>query len=147
MTNTIHLACVLNDPRQTYWARCGQGLQDQARDDGIELTIHPVYSFAEVQPAILDCLRDPRVDARILAGTDCSLTESVALVSALRTPIIVCSGELVGMQPACDVIPDLRRAATLAASYLVERRHGQGKIVHIQGVSQTSVEALGKHER
>ena len=34
-----HIACILNDPRQTYWALCGQGLQDQARANDIELTV------------------------------------------------------------------------------------------------------------
>jgi anti-anti-sigma factor len=132
---TIQIACILNDPRNTYWALCGQGLQDQAHDDRIALAIRPVYTFAEAEAAVIDCLRQPDVDAVILAGTDCSLTDYVATAGVPRIPIIVCSGELFGVRPACDLLPDLGRAATLAASYLVDRLHGQGKIVHIQGFS------------
>jgi ribose transport system substrate-binding protein len=132
-TRATYITCILNDPRHTYWALCGQGIRDQAREEGIELTIRPVYSFAEVQPIMMDCLRQPHVDAVILAGTDCSLTDDAGATNAVRPPVIVCSGELLGMRSACDLIPDLRRAASLAATYLVEQLHGQGKIVHIQG--------------
>jgi ABC-type sugar transport system substrate-binding protein len=129
----IHIACILNNPKNTYWALCSQGLQDQAHDAGIALTIRPVYTFAAAQSAFLDTLRQPHLDAIIVAGTDCSLPGDAA--AAPRLPVIVCSGQLLGAQPACDLIPDLRRAAELAATYLVEQLQGQGKIVHIQGFS------------
>ena len=129
----IQIACILNDPKHTYWALCGQGLQDQAYDDGVTLTIHPVYTFAAAQSALEECLRQQHIDAVIIAGTDCTLTEYAATMGVPRTPVIVCSGELLGVRPACDLIPDLRRAATLAATYLVEQLRGQGKIVHLQG--------------
>ncbi len=130
----IHIACILNNPKNTYWALCGQGLQDQARDAGITLTIRPVYTFAAAQSAFLDTLRQPHVDAIIVAGTDCAVPDDVAS-TAPRLAVIVCSGQLLGARPACDLIPDLRRAADLAATYLVEQLGGQGKIVHIQGFS------------
>ena len=111
----IHIACILNNPKNTYWALCGQGLQDQAHDAGTNLTIRPVYTFAAAQSAFLDTLRQPPVDAIIVAGTDCSIPDDGAS-AAPRLPVIVCSGQLLGARPACDLIPDLRRAADLATS-------------------------------
>src|SRR5215471_15004480 len=108
----IHIVCILNNPKNTYWALCSQGLQDQAYDAGIALTIRPVYSFAAAQSAFLDTLRQPHVDAIIVAGTDCSLPDDAAS-AAPRLPVIVCSGQLLGARPACDLLPDLQRAADL----------------------------------
>src|SRR5262245_8972386 len=133
-TGDIHIACILNNPKNTYWALCGQGLQDQAHDAGISLTIRPVYTFAAAQSTFLDMLRQPHVDAIIVAGTDCAIPDD-GISAAPRLPVILCSGQLLGARPACDLIPDLRRAADLAATYLVEQLDGQGKIVHIQGFS------------
>jgi ribose transport system substrate-binding protein len=132
-SHDFQIACILNNPKDTYWALCGQGLQDQASENRIALDIQPVTTFAEARSAAEECLRQGQTDALIIAGTDCNLTDYIAINGVPQTPVIVCSGELIGARPACDLIPDLRRAATLAATYLVERLDGQGKIVHLQG--------------
>jgi ribose transport system substrate-binding protein len=132
-SSSIQIACILNNPQDTYWALCGQGLQDQAAADEVALTIRPVGTFAAAQSAVEECLRQPRFDAVIIAGTDCDLTEYTAINGAPHTPVIVCSGELLGARPVCDLIPDLHRAAALAATYLAEQLAGQGQIVHLQG--------------
>jgi anti-anti-sigma factor len=127
------IVCILNNPQNTYWALCGQGLTDGAAEQGAALTIRPIHSFAAAQAAMEELLRQGRDDAIILAGTDCNLTEYVAMNGAPRTPLIVCSGELRGARPACDLIPDLHQAATLVAAHLVNELGGAGKIAHLQG--------------
>src|SRR5436853_217553 len=105
-SHSIQIACILNNPQDTYWALCGQGLQDQAAADDVALTIRPADTFAAAQSTAEECLRQRRFDAIIIAGTDCNLAEYAARNGAPRTPIIVCSGELLGARPACDLIPD-----------------------------------------
>jgi anti-anti-sigma factor len=127
-TRSIQIACI-NNPGQSFFALCGQGIQDQAHDDGVTLSVHPIYTNAEGQSAFLDCLHHPHLDAIIIVSIEAFIPEQNG---AARIPVINCDGVLHGAA-ACDLKPDLRRAATLAANYLVERLHGRGKVVHIQG--------------
>jgi len=129
----IHIAGILNNPGETFWALCGQGMQDQAREHGITLAIRPVLTSEEAQIEVADCLRQPHIDAVILVGTTYSLPNDATVVGVPPIPMINCNGRLHGMTAACELQPDLRRAATLAATYLVEQLQGQGQVVHIHG--------------
>jgi anti-anti-sigma factor len=122
----IHIAGILNNPGETFWALCGQGMQDQAREHGITLAIRPVLTSEEAQIEVADCLRQPHIDAVILVGTTYSLPNDATVVGVPPIPMINCNGRLHGMTAACELQPDLRRAATLAATYLVEQLQGQG---------------------
>jgi anti-anti-sigma factor len=135
----IQIACILN-PGQPFFTFCGHGIQDQAHEHGITVSMRPVYSIAEGQAELMDCLRRSDVDAIIIAGVDVSLTYDVGAASTPPIPLIACLAQLDRISPACDLKPDLRRAAELAASYLVEQLQGRGKLVHIQG-SMSNVDA------
>src|SRR5688500_5109024 len=89
-----HIACILNDPGQTFWALCGQGIQDQVHQHGINLAFRPVLNWAETQVEVEDCLHQPHLDALILAGTTYSHPNhgSSALVPPI--PIINCNATL-----------------------------------------------------
>jgi anti-anti-sigma factor len=130
----VHVACILNNTGQTFWALCGQGIQDRAYEHGATVSMHLSNMDGDAQSELEDCLRQPQVDAVILAGAEASLTNHAATASAPRIPLVTCSGVLHGLPPACDLQPDLGHAAELAASHLVERLHGRGKVVHIQGL-------------
>jgi anti-anti-sigma regulatory factor len=52
-----------------------------------------------------------------------------------------------GIASACDLQPDLGRAAELAAIYLVERLHGQGKVVHIPGLMSNEAFTAPRSQR
>jgi ribose transport system substrate-binding protein len=47
--------------------------------------------------------------------------------------MITCLASVQGVPIACDVQADLRQAAVLAATYLLEQLQGHGNIIHIQG--------------
>jgi ribose transport system substrate-binding protein len=131
-SRAIHIAAMLNDPGQTFWALCGQGLRDRAYELGVSLTIRPIFTSEEVQAEFSACLHQPDLDALIIVGTGYSLPSDAA-TRAPRIPVINCNGTLHGIVAACELQPDLRRAAVLAVNYLAERLHGQGRIVHIHG--------------
>jgi ribose transport system substrate-binding protein len=127
----IHIHCILHDPSKTFFALCGQGMQDFAREQGIALSIHPAYTDADHAAELEMCLRKHDVDAVILGGGDFASISAAA--SSTRLPVISCVGAGPDVPFACDVQPDFYRAATLAATHLVERLNGCGAIIHIKG--------------
>ena len=132
-TPTIHIAAILNDPGQTFWALCGEGMQDQAYELGITLSIRAILTREDAQAEGWACLHQPDLNAIILVGTGYSLPNDADAERARHIPVINCNGTLHGLAAACELQPDLRRAAMLAVGYLAERLHGQGQIVHIHG--------------
>jgi ribose transport system substrate-binding protein len=131
----IHICCILHNPGQTLWAICGQGMRDQAHKLGVTFSIRPAYTVADHFPELMDCLAHDNVDAVIFGGGDFSVPYIPAAYA--RIPLIACLAAVQGVSVACSVEADLRSAARLAATYLVEHLHGQGNIIHIQGVEGT----------
>src|ERR1700752_1997225 len=117
----MHIVCIMMNPEYAFWALCGRGIQDQADEHGITLSIRPVETNDEAQVQFLDCLRQPHVDAVIIVACTCFLPDHGAAGGVLPIPVINCNGVMQGRPAACDLQPDLRRAAELAAGYLVER--------------------------
>ena len=87
-THAIHIAAILNDPGQTFWALCGQGMQDQAHELGITLSIRPILTSEEVQAEFRACLHQPDLDALIIVGTGYSLQDDAATAGGPRIPVI-----------------------------------------------------------
>ena len=55
----MHIDCIMMNPEYAFWALCGRGIQDQADEHGITLSIRPVENNDEAQVEFLDCLRQP----------------------------------------------------------------------------------------
>src|SRR5215213_3177882 len=100
----IHIRCILHDPSKTFFALCGQGMQDFAREQGISLSIHPAYTDADHAAELEMCLREHDVDAVILGGGDFASISAAA--SSTRLPVISCVGARPDVPFACDVQPD-----------------------------------------
>lgn len=131
-TQNTRICCILCNPGQTFFSICGQGMRDQAREVGVSLSIYPAYGGADHVRALIDCLDREKADAIIFCGGQFHVPEDVAARTA-RIPLIACSALPLGLPIACDVSPDLRQAAMLVVTCLIERLQGQGNIVHIQG--------------
>jgi anti-anti-sigma factor len=128
----IHIRCILHDPSETFFALCGQGMQNLAREQGVNLSIHPAYTNAEHTAELEMSLHQHDLDAVILGGGDYDNAPGAA-GSTPTIPVISCLAAGTGVPFACDVQANLQQAATLATTYLVERLHGRGSIVHIKG--------------
>jgi ribose transport system substrate-binding protein len=129
----LHIACVLYDPSQTFWALCGQGMQDEAREHGgIVLSSRPdTVKDHAVELGLY--LKQGDVDAVIVAGGQFSIKPPATHARTAPIPIITCTSNLQGIPITCDLQPDMRRAAELVVTYLADQLHGQGRIVHLQG--------------
>jgi ABC-type sugar transport system substrate-binding protein/anti-anti-sigma regulatory factor len=131
-TRDVHICCILHNPGQTLWAMCGQGMRDQAHNLGVTLSLRSAFTDADHLSELTDCLAHDNADAIIFGGGDFSVPPDLA--ARICIPLITCLASVQGVPIACDVQADLRRAAALAASYLIEHLHGRGNIIHIQGV-------------
>jgi anti-anti-sigma factor len=107
-------------------------MRDQAHNLGITFSLRPAYTDTDHLPELMDCLAYDDADAIIFGGGDFSVPPDLMLRANI--PLITCLASVHGVPIACDVQPDLRRAAALAANYLVEQLHGHGNIIHIQGM-------------
>jgi ribose transport system substrate-binding protein len=138
----LHIACVLYDPSQTFWTLCGQGMHDEAREQGgIVLSSRP-YTEKDQAEELCSYLKQGDVDAVIVAGGQFSINPPAMPARTAPIPIISCTAMLQGIPITCDLQVDMRRAAELVVTYLAEQLHGQGRIVHLQGPPENGAAIL-----
>ena len=69
----LHIACVLYDPSQTFWTLCGQGMHDEAREQGGIVLSSRSYTEKDHAEELCSYLKQGDVDAVIVAGGQFSI--------------------------------------------------------------------------
>jgi PAS domain S-box-containing protein len=138
----LRIGFTVCDPGLSFGAIVSLGAKERAAELGVELTAISVYEPSE-QAAIIRRLGHEGVDAVIVEAL-----ESRIVVPALHEleeagiPIVIADMGIAAVRAACTVRSDNVGGAELAASYLVARLGGKGKLAHLRGLptSENGVE-------
>ena len=148
----IHIGLSFFNHTTSYlWGRVNYFAHVVAKDKEIELVVKTARSSLPLQIKHVQQLAARKVNAIIIAAKSSDDPELVALIQqimAMGIPVIAMDSEIGNGNCTCTVSADNVNCQQTAATYILEKLDGTGKIIHIKGnadLHSTKMRAEGLH--
>src|SRR5512145_1119662 len=128
----MHIGFACPNPNSTYWTLIAYGVRSAVRALDAELTMIPAWKYRDQVNAIAQMIVH-QVDVLILGpfGTDILIPVLDPIIKS-GIPVLTVGVHLPNSPTVCEIYPDNVAAASLAATYIVERLSGRGKVLYLQ---------------
>jgi len=129
----MHIGFSFPDPTSTFWTLISYGVRSAASELGAKLTALPAQTYQEQINAIAQLVAQ-QVDVLIIGPFEPQfLAPVIDAVTQGGIPVLTVGVHIPGSAAIGAVYPDNVAAAASAATYIVERLAGSGKVLHLRG--------------
>ena len=137
----MHIGFSFPDPTSTFWTLICYGVRSAASELGAKLTALPAQTFQEQINAIAQLVAQ-QVDVLIVGPFEPQfLAPVIDAVTQGGIPVLTVGVHIPGSAAIGAVYPDNVAAAASAATYIVERLAGSGKVLHLRGPASAAESA------
>jgi len=130
----------MNTQTNPFFVSVTEGVQDAAKELGIELIVTDAQNDPQIQLKDIENLLSQDLDALIIDPTDSdAIISGVEAANDLDVPVFTMDRVSNGGEVVSHIGYDAIKSGNLAAQFLVDSLDGEGKIVEIQGIMGTNV--------